>query len=493
MGWENRLSGKSSRPDELGGYSLCALLGTGGMGRVYLAFDSDDHPVAIKVIRAELSEQTPFRLRFAREVQAMRAVNGPCTANLIAADLDSTPQWVAMEYVPGPTLQRALDSDGPLSPDTVRLLAWALAEGLADIHRAGIIHRDLKPGNIVLGPDGPRLLDFGIARSIDATSLTHMGERPGSLAWMAPEVLRGSPQGAYTDVHAWGAVIYAAATGEPPFGAGPPAAVAWRIQHVDPAPDQLRRVVPGLSEVVLRALRPEPSGRPSVTELITATRLTADPDSTTVRGSSDILTALADYWVPPMADNETPLQSFPAGDPGIDADSPEGTQRKRLRVVAALGTATIAVSAAAGLLWNRSSSLAEPPMPSRNSGVEVAPSPQGSSTPSGLGVPSDLADEEVVQCDTWVWAIGPVGCAFATNVAGRYRDVSLMPAYANSTEGPPILGQVPDPATGASYDMYCQRVPGTAYCRGGDQAAVSMIWPLPGDASIPATQSPTAP
>ncbi|MFM2438412.1 MAG: hypothetical protein RLZ55_1231 [Actinomycetota bacterium] len=285
--------------DRVGGFRLASPLGAGGMGQVFLAFGSDDRPVAIKVIRQELSEQETFRLRFAREVAALGLVEGPCTANLIAADLQSDPQWIAMEYVAGPTLQSSLAVNGPLEPEMARLLAWALAEALGDIHRAGVIHRDIKPSNIILADEGPKLLDFGIAQTLDSASLTQADQRPGSLAWMAPEQLAGEALGPLTDVHAWGAAVYAAVTGSPPFGEGPSEALAWRIAHAKPDAKPLRERAPALADIVLAALAADPLERPSVPDLVAATRLSEDPNATVVSGQTDISTALEQLWRPP--------------------------------------------------------------------------------------------------------------------------------------------------------------------------------------------------
>ncbi len=148
---------------KVGSFTVVRRLGVGGMGLVMLAVGADGRPVAVKMVREELADEPQFRRRFAREVEALSAVGGSCTANLVVADVTGRPQWVAMEYVPGLTLADYVDHHGRLPASQVRLLGWALAQALFDIHSADLIHRDLKPSNVILSPTGPRVIDFGVA------------------------------------------------------------------------------------------------------------------------------------------------------------------------------------------------------------------------------------------------------------------------------------------------------------------------------------------
>ena len=424
----------------------------------------------------------------------MRAVSGPCTVNLISADLEARPQWIAMEYVPGPTLQEALTAEGPLPPDRARLFAWALAEAVADVHRAGVIHRDIKPGNVILGMDGPRLLDFGIARSLEASSVTQLGERPGSLGWMTPEQLRGTEQGTFTDVHAWGAVVYVAATGEPPFGSGNAEALAWRIEHVKPRDEPLRRAVPAIADVVLQALAVDPSNRPSVGDLIAATRSFVDPDVTTVPGRNDIRSALKAYWVAP---DRSPHQMTPQHDPELFGEHSRARQARRRRRTLGGAIATLVILLGVGgasLLRERSASAGSVASQSTPSGADgasalatgVAGTGSGDSQPSPSIAgsnpvePPDVMGVERKPCDpegSVVWAIGATSCEFAFEVAADYYVASAKGE--NGTEGPAKLADVYSPATGGVYTMYCRREYGSAYCRGGEDATVKIAWPKP--------------
>lgn len=174
-----------------GRYRLVGRLGQGGMGVVYFGRSRSGRAVAVKVVRPELSTEPGFRRRFADEVAAARRVGGFHTAPVVDADPQGDPAWLVTAYVPGPTLQAVLDRVGPLPADTLTVLAAGLAEALAAIHQAGVIHRDLKPANIIVAEDGPRVIDFGIARALDGTALTQTGFQIGTLGFLAPEQLTG--------------------------------------------------------------------------------------------------------------------------------------------------------------------------------------------------------------------------------------------------------------------------------------------------------------
>src|SRR3954451_24370451 len=178
-------------PHEVGGHRLTALLGSGGMGRVYLSFTPGGRPLALKVMRAEIADDREFRRRFRQEVHAAQQVQGIYTAPVVDADADAPVPWLATVYVPGPSLQDAVAEHGPLPLASLWRLLAGTAEALLDIHRVGLIHRDLKPGNVLLAEDGPRVIDFGIAHAVDATSHTQTGIRVGTPAFMAPEQIRG--------------------------------------------------------------------------------------------------------------------------------------------------------------------------------------------------------------------------------------------------------------------------------------------------------------
>ncbi|MFE0418775.1 serine/threonine-protein kinase [Streptomyces tendae] len=231
-------------PRTVAGYRLAARLGAGGMGRVYLSHTRGGRPVAIKVVRSELADDPTFRRRFGREIKAARRVKGAYTAELIDADPDGTPPWLATLYVPGPSLSGAVARSGPLPVPAVLWLMAGVAEALQAIHSAGIVHRDLKPANVLLAADGPRVIDFGISLAADSTAHTATGTTIGTPQYMAPEQASGSDVTAATDVFSLGQTAAFAALGKPLYGDGPAATVLYRIVHSEPdlsgLPERLR-------------------------------------------------------------------------------------------------------------------------------------------------------------------------------------------------------------------------------------------------------------
>ena len=268
-------------PDRIGPYRVLGRLGAGGMGVVYLV-QAGRGLGALKLIRPELVDDEEFRARFRREVEAGRAVSGPYTARFIDAELDGPAPYLVTEYVDGPSLAEAVADGGPFSFDAFVGLASGLAQALRAIHAAGVIHRDLKPSNVLIGPTGPRIIDFGIARAMEGTSVTRTGMSVGSPSWMAPEAARGEPVSQATDVFAWGSVVMFAATGRGPFGEGRPEAILYRIVHEEPDLSGLdARLVP----IVRAALARDPGSRPSTLDLIEAVSEAAagsGPDPTAI-------------------------------------------------------------------------------------------------------------------------------------------------------------------------------------------------------------------
>ncbi|NEC25873.1 protein kinase [Streptomyces sp. SID8111] len=252
-------------PRTVGEYRLAARLGAGGMGRVYLAHTHGGRPVAVKVVRSELADDPTFRRRFAREVGAARTVKGAYTAELIDADPEAVPPWLATLYVPGPSLTEAVARRGPLSETAVLWLTAGIAEALQAIHGAGIVHRDLKPSNVLLASDGPRVIDFGIARAVDATAHTATGATIGTPHFMAPEQASGGEVSAATDVFALAQTAAFAALGRPLYGDGPGVSVLYRIVHSAPdlseLPDRLRGLL-------ARCLVETPEERPAPAEVV---------------------------------------------------------------------------------------------------------------------------------------------------------------------------------------------------------------------------------
>ncbi|GAA2113865.1 hypothetical protein GCM10009759_57720 [Kitasatospora saccharophila] len=262
-------------PQELGGFRLLGRLGAGGMGQVYLGRTPGGRTVAVKAVRSDLARDTQFRERFRQEVAAARRVGGDWTAPVLDADTEGAQPWVASGFVAGPSLAEAVHEHGPLPGPTVRLLGVGLAEALAHVHALGLVHRDVKPSNVLLTLDGPRLIDFGIARALDATSgLTQTGHVVGSPGYMSPEQAQGQPAGPASDVFSLGAVLALAATGRQPFGDGVSGAVLlYRVLHEQP---DLAQVEPRLRELLLACLAKHPGDRPTPPQL----RARLDPEHT---------------------------------------------------------------------------------------------------------------------------------------------------------------------------------------------------------------------
>ena len=235
------------------------------MGRVFLGRSAGGRPVAVKVIRSELASDPDFRGRFRREVAAARRVNGLFTAMVVDADVDAEEPWLATAYVPGPSLAEAVREHGPLPANSVLALTAGLAESLAAIHAAGVVHRDLKPPNVLLAEDGPRVIDFGISRAAEATSMTRAGFVIGSPGFMSPEQAEGGEVGPASDVFSLGAVLVFAASGESPFGSGMTAALVYRVVHGAP---RLDGVPAAIRPLVEQCLAKDPSQRPAVSDLM---------------------------------------------------------------------------------------------------------------------------------------------------------------------------------------------------------------------------------
>ncbi|PSK81203.1 serine/threonine protein kinase [Murinocardiopsis flavida] len=256
------------RPDDpkrIGPYHLHGRLGSGGMGRVYLGSSPGGHTVAVKVIHLDLADDPGFRTRFVAEVAAARKVGGFYTAQVTAADTAADPPWLATAYIPGPSLHEAVENHGPLPTESVAALGAGLAEGLTAIHACGIVHRDLKPANVLLAADGPRVIDFGIARALDATSHTRTSTIMGTAGFIAPEQVRGRAVGPACDVFALGCMLAYAATGRSPFGEGPIEAVVYRVVHESP---DLEGMPPDLTDLIEECLEKDPEERPGLDHIL---------------------------------------------------------------------------------------------------------------------------------------------------------------------------------------------------------------------------------
>ncbi|MGK4579767.1 protein kinase domain-containing protein [Kitasatospora sp. HPMI-4] len=302
-------------PRLVGPYRLHRRLGAGGMGVVYLGSDRRGQRVALKLIRAELAGDAEFRTRFAREVAAASRIRGGCTARVVGSDIEAERPWLATAYVPGPSLYKQVSDEGPLSWAEAARIGAALADGLVKVHEAGVVHRDLKPSNILLSPKGPRIIDFGIAWSRGASTLTHVGTAVGSPGFLAPEQVRGASVTPATDVFAFGATLAYALTGESPFGSGASSEVLlYRVVHEEP---DLSAVPPPLAPLIRACLAKEPMERPGAAAL--HERLTELAARGTALGHHGVSRGgVADVAAGPSPDGSDAASTGPAAGPADD-------------------------------------------------------------------------------------------------------------------------------------------------------------------------------
>ncbi|MFD8633395.1 serine/threonine-protein kinase [Streptomyces sp. NPDC059533] len=260
---------RDSDPAATGPYRLLAELGRGGMGRVLLGAAPDGRLVAVKQVHARFAADDAFRARFRREVAASRKVSGAYTAAVMDADADAATPWLASVFVSGPSLGAAVEASGPLPEETVRCLAAGLATALIEIHRVGLVHRDLKPDNVLLAEDGVRVIDFGIARAVeagDATELTQTGLVVGSPAFMSPEQAEGGELTPASDVFSLGSVLALAVTGRSPFAGTSTLQTLFNLVHAEP---DLGAVPQGaLRRAVEWCLAKDPAARPTPVQLL---------------------------------------------------------------------------------------------------------------------------------------------------------------------------------------------------------------------------------
>jgi serine/threonine protein kinase len=315
------------------------------MGVVYLGVDPNGEQVAVKVLRPELADNPEFRVRFGREVTMLTRVQGVCTVRVIAADTEAPKPFLVTEYADGPSLSEYIDAHGPLEAGMLYGLATGLAEALAAIHAAGIVHRDLKPSNVLLTSGGPKVIDFGIAQALDATSLTRTGITVGSAGFIAPEQVMGKA-GTAADIFTWAVTVAYAASGQPPFGTGTSDVILYRIVHAVP---DITAVPPALRPLVEAALAKEPGDRPTAPQLLsqltqsTAARSSAE---SSVGYGNPTQTILAQTWHPSASGPVAP-PPHPTVPPPDTA--PTGGQRSSRRRTALLPVVlTLAFLLAAG-------------------------------------------------------------------------------------------------------------------------------------------------
>ncbi|WP_067481447.1 serine/threonine-protein kinase [Actinomadura hibisca] len=373
-------------PPAIGGYRLSGRLGEGGQGVVYLGEGAAGERVAVKVLK---TADRAARARFAREMAAARRVAPFCTAAVLDSSADAPLPYVVSEFVDGPSLQQRVAERGPLRGGDLERLAVNTASALAAIHGAGIVHRDLKPANVLLGPDGPRVVDFGIARAIDAETHTQL---VGTPSYFAPEWLAGHPPTAASDVFAWAGTMVFAATGRPPFGrADGLAAIMHRIAH---EPPDLTGVPPSLHGLLATCLDKDPARRPTARDLMVRLVDPNGPDSHPAPPGG----VMAGPPAPPPGGPAFPPPDGPGTNPSGPPREPSAPRKGRGALLGA--GAVLAVALIAGGTWAITNALngdTPPPNTVRTTG---APPPSGSSSPSpsqagttssGTGAPAAFA------------------------------------------------------------------------------------------------------
>ncbi|MEV8512651.1 protein kinase [Dactylosporangium sp. NPDC051484] len=253
-------------PVRIDEYRLLGQLGVGGMGTVYLAQSPEGTRVAVKLVHAHLARDPRFRVRFAGEVRAAQRVPGFCTARVLDSGMHEERPYLVTEYLEGIPLSRLVADDGPLDPAMLHSVALGVAASLAAIHNVGLVHRDLKPSNLMVTLGGVRIIDFGIARALDAASdITGTGNIVGSLGWASPEQLRAEEPTAAMDIFGWGCLVAFAATGRHPYGGEEAATRAWKILEGDP---DLSGVPDPVHDLVAAALSRDPAERPDARQLL---------------------------------------------------------------------------------------------------------------------------------------------------------------------------------------------------------------------------------
>ncbi|HEY9372385.1 protein kinase domain-containing protein [Streptomyces sp.] len=368
---------REGAPERIGPYEILARLGAGGMGEVFLgrtasaAGTHDGTYVAVKTVLRDVALEPAFRDRFRREVKVAGLVSSPYAAAPLGGDADAETPWLATAYVPGPSLSQAVRRSGALPVPTVRALGAALARALADLHGAGVLHRDLKPGNVMLAVDGPRVIDFGIARSSGATTMTATGMMVGTPSFMSPEHVAGARHvSGASDVFCLGSVLCYAATGEDPFGDGPLPAVLYRVSQADA---DLSRVPEELRDVIAACLAADPAARPTPERL--AELLGGGQRAPWPQGVLDHIgeygrelaqliasgAALREVAPAPVAPDQLP--TMPPVAPTVP---PAPRKRRRALIAAAVALALVAGGVGAYVLWpegNPPARTATPPAP----------------------------------------------------------------------------------------------------------------------------------
>ncbi|MFD1542012.1 serine/threonine-protein kinase [Nonomuraea guangzhouensis] len=301
-------------PERIGDYRISAVLGEGGQGRVYLGEAPGRAPVAIKVLHARLAADPEIRRRFLREAEVAASVAAFCTARVLGTGMAGERPYIVSEYVPGPSLDALVKTDGPRTGSGLERLAVATLTALASIHRAGIVHRDFKPGNVILGPEGPVVIDFGIARALD--HMTSNTELAGTPAYMSPEQLTDQPLAAASDMFSWAGTMVFAATGRIAF---PGQAVPAVLHGILSGHPDLSGVPAPLLPMVTACLAKDPAARPAAARLLSD--LTGEDVGPPSRGRHSATLSNGQTIIDPAA-QAGPLDGARFGPGGGEPDGP---------------------------------------------------------------------------------------------------------------------------------------------------------------------------
>lgn len=348
---------RTTDPERVGRYTILGRLGSGGMGIVYLA-EGPTGTVALKLVRPELGEDTEFRARFRREVQACFRVKSTSTAQLVDFDTDADQPWMATEYVEGMPLESLVSETDTFNSAQLKDLTVGLADALAAIHAAGLVHRDLKPSNVICTDDGIKVIDFGIAAAEDAKRLTATQNLIGTVGWLAPEQVTDGYVGPETDIFALGLVIGFAATGRLPFGRGTAPTVIYRNANTSPDVDP-ESLPPAVRQIFEQCTDRDPAARPTALELREmlegpSTRLVDRPPAPRREGQS----------LPPTTRSTKAVAATKTVPAEPDAE-PAHHHRKRW-IIAGVAAAVVAAGVTTGLVLglgggNSATSTVPPP------------------------------------------------------------------------------------------------------------------------------------
>lgn len=439
-------------PAVVGRYRIHALLGIGGMGRVYLGWwaqqpgfapGRDGAWVAVKVIRPDLADNPEFRRRFARELEAVGRVATPHAAALVHGEPEAPQPWMATEFVPGVALADAVRPGEPLPAASVWRLASDLGGALTAVHRAGIVHRDVKPSNVILGRGGAKIIDFGVAHASDLSQLTATGMNIGTPSYMAPEQAKAGEVSPASDVFSLGVLLYFAASGRLPFGEGGTAEVLFRVVYEDPDLSGLDGLEPMLRDLILRCIAKEPLRRPNAAGIVALAENAAAaglwsahetavwPEGLAARISERTQAAgrtLPDPSLPPVAEPAAPPAAMflPAGPPPIlpaadsiptvytgraaDEDGARrGSSRRHGVLIASISTvAVLGLGAAAFAIWGHGTSA----------------------TPAATGATTSSSGTSAVLPGTGDAASGAAGVSGAATASGSAATSTSAPASA---------------------------------------------------------------